>query len=56
MLKRDLTANDVIGYQTLDAATIKALRQYVNENFEVLIAHWNDELSSAEMLAQLKRI
>ena len=56
MLKRDITEEDVVGYDNLTAKTLAAVREYVNLNFDALMDHWNDQLSSTEVLQRLKPI
>lgn len=56
MLKKDVTKDDVIGYDKINPIILKALRTYINLNYEVLMKHWNDEIDSVELIQQLKKI
>ena len=56
MLKRDITENDIVGYHKLPAKIIDSLRQYINLNYDVLMAHWDDKIGSVEVIQQLKRL
>jgi hypothetical protein len=56
MLKKDIQADDIIGYNTVSASTLAAIREYVNLNYDVLIKYWNDEISTVEMINGLKKI
>ena len=56
LLKRDLTADDVVGYESLPNSVVNSLRDYVNLNYDILIAYWNDEISTAEMISGLQRL
>jgi hypothetical protein len=56
MLKKDITPADVIGYKRLPESVIGVLRTYININYDTLIKYWNDELSTTEMIAQLKKV
>ena len=56
LLKRDVTVDDVVGYEQLSSAVLAAIRDYINLNYDVLLAYWNDELSTSEMINGLKRL
>ena len=56
LLKRNITANDIIGYHSLPTQIISDVREFINLNYEVLLAHWNDELDSGEMYSKLQSI
>lgn len=56
LLRKDITPDDVVGYAKLSPMVLNAMREYLNLNYDVLIAHWNDELSASELIAKLKRI
>ena len=56
MLKRDISQDDVVGYEVLPPKILNAIREYVNLNYDALMDHWNDVLSSDEVLLKLKRI
>lgn len=56
LLKRDITADDVVGYEKLSMSVLDAVRNYINLNYDVLMAYWNDELSTSEMINGLKKL
>lgn len=56
VLKRDITAHDVIGYEQLPPQVLHAIRDYINLNYDVLLAYWNDEISTKEMIMGLKKL
>jgi hypothetical protein len=56
LLKKDITADDVVGYHKLPTDILNSLRKYINANYEVLIAYWNDEIDSVELVQKLKKI
>lgn len=53
VLKRDITGADIIGYKTLPAAVISAIREYINLNYDTLLAYWDDEISTKELIDSL---
>ena len=56
LLKKNITADDVVGYEPLPTNVIKSLRAYLNLNYDTLIAYWNDEISTGEMINRLQRL
>lgn len=56
ILKKNISDDDVVGYQPLPSSIMKPLRRYLNANYDTLIAYWNDEISTGEMIRQLKRL
>ena len=56
ILKKDITDDDIIGYQSITADELKKIRQYINLNYDTLLAYWNDEISTTEMATALKKI
>lgn len=56
ILKRGITSDDVIGYDTLPQDVLQSIRTYVDLNYLTLIQYWNDEISTMEMLNQLKKL
>lgn len=56
LLKPNLTAEDVVGYQQLSPELILALRLFVNKNYKTLLAYWNDEIDTAEMIKKVKSL
>jgi hypothetical protein len=56
LLKKDITADDVVGYQSLPTNILNALRDYININYDALLAHWNDEIDAAELIQALRRL
>ena len=56
MLKKDVTNNDVIGYQQLPPNILSQLRKYLNLNYDTLLKYWNDEISTSELISELKKL
>jgi hypothetical protein len=56
MLKRDITDEDVIGYEKVLPGVLNSVKQYVNLNFDVLMAYWNDEIGTYELIQRLKSL
>jgi len=54
IMKKDITADDVIGYARVPPETLKQVRNYVNLNYDTLLAYWLDEISTGEMIQRLK--
>ena len=54
MLKKNFTADDIIGYHSLPSDVLAAVREYVNLNYDTLLQHWNDEIDSIELATRLK--
>ena len=46
----------MVGYEKLPSSVLAAVRDYINLNYDVLLAYWNDELSTSEMVTGLKRL
>jgi len=56
LLKRNITADDVVGYNKLPNDILNSLRKYINKNYDTLMLYWNDEIDSAELIQKLKKI
>jgi len=56
MLKKNITEDDVIGYDSLPPNVLIALRKYINVNFNTLMKYWNDEIDTAQMIHMLRKI
>lgn len=56
LLKPNITAEDVVGYNRLPESTLRAVRAYINLNYTVLLAYWNDEISTREMILSLQAL
>jgi hypothetical protein len=56
ILKQNITQDDVIGYETLHPKVLEPLRDYINFNYNILMAYWNDEISTKEMIMGLKSL
>lgn len=56
LLKRDITSDDVVGYERLPTKILNPIRDYINLNYDILMKYWNDEVSTIEMLTQLKSL
>ena len=56
MLKQNITADDIIGYDKLPPKILIEIRDYINLNFETLMKYWNDEISTTEMVTALKKL
>jgi hypothetical protein len=56
MLKKDITIHDVVGYTQLPTKILDAFRNYINLNYDILIAYWNDEISTTEMIMGLQKL
>jgi hypothetical protein len=56
ILKRNITPDDVIGYDTLTNDVLNALREYINKNYDVLMKYWNDEIDTTEMVQELRSL
>lgn len=54
LVKRDITTDDVVGYERLPSKILNPIREYINLNYAVLMSYWNDELSTIEMIQQLQ--
>lgn len=54
MLKKDITQDDVIGYEQISPKILSSIREYVNLNYDTLIKYWNDEISTKEMVNSLE--
>lgn len=54
ILKHNITPDDVVGYEQLPMNVLNSVREYINLNYDVLIAYWNDEIGTDEMIQQLK--
>lgn len=53
ILKKDITDDDVIGYDKLPVKILNPIREYINLNYDTLIQYWNDEMSTNEMTLSL---
>jgi hypothetical protein len=56
ILKPNITQDDVVGYDQLPPKVLGPLRDYINLNYDVLMAYWNDEISTKEMIMGLKSL
>jgi len=56
ILKRNITEDDVVGYEKISPKILLAIRDYVNLNYEILIAYWNDEISTKDMIMGLEKL
>ena len=56
IMKKDITTDDVIGYARIEPKTLKKVREYVNLNYDALLAYWLDEISTSEMIKKLKSL
>jgi hypothetical protein len=56
MLKHDITADDVIGYDQMPQDVLTKVREYVNLNHDTLLAYWNDEISTSDLISRLRPI
>lgn len=56
ILKQNITQDDVVGYEQLPQKVLGPLRDYINLNYDVLMAYWNDEISTKEMIMGLKSL
>ena len=56
VLKQNITQDDVIGYEQLPSKVLGPLRDYINLNYDVLMAYWNDQISTKEMVMGLKSL
>lgn len=54
-LNRDLNEADIAGH-AISSIFLVALRQYININHDVLMAYWNDDISTKEMFSALKSL
>ena len=55
-LKKDITTDDVVGYNSLPAGVLNPLRDFINLNYDILIQYWNDEISTKQMILSIKAI
>jgi hypothetical protein len=56
LLKMDITADDVVGYDKLPAKILSPLRDFINLNYDILIQYWNDEISTKQMILSIRDI
>ena len=56
ILKKNITADDVIGYEQLPSSILNPVREYINLNYDVLLRYWNDDVSTLELGTLLKKI
>lgn len=56
LLKKDITADDVVGYELLPAKILNPLRDFINLNYDILIQYWNDEVSTRQMILSIRSI
>jgi hypothetical protein len=56
LLKKDITVDDVVGYEYVPAKILNPLRDFINLNYDVLIQYWNDEISTKQMILSIKGI
>jgi len=56
ILKRDVTPDDVVGYNRLPPRILNPIRDYININYDVLIKYWNDEIDTIELARDLKKL
>jgi hypothetical protein len=56
ILKKDITPDDIVGYDKLPADILSSVRDYINLNYDVLLAYWNDELDTNDLIKNLKRL
>jgi hypothetical protein len=56
MLKKDITADDVVGYAVIPNKILDRIRDYINLNYDTLIKYWNDEISTKEMINLLQAL
>jgi len=56
LLKKDITIDDVVGYETIPTKILNPLRDFINLNYDVLIQYWNDEISTKQMILSIKGI
>jgi DNA modification methylase len=54
--KKDITIDDVVGYETIPTKILNPLRDFINLNYDVLIQYWNDEISTKQMILSIKGI
>jgi hypothetical protein len=56
VLKQNITQDDVVGYEQLPPKVLEPLRNYINLNYDLLMAYWNDQISTKEMVMGLKSL
>jgi hypothetical protein len=56
LLKKDITKDDVVGYELVSPDVVSAIRDYINLNYNILLAYWNDEISTKEMIMGLQKL
>ena len=56
ILKQNITADDVIGYERLPSSILNPVRDYINLNHDILMKYWNDDVSTLELGTLLKKL
>jgi hypothetical protein len=56
ILKKNITLDDVVGYDLISPKTFEAIRRWVHMNYETLVDYWNDEISTVEMIGRIKSL
>lgn len=56
LLKKDITSEDVVGYNKLPSKILAPLRTFINLNYDALLQYWNDEISTKQMIMSIKNI
>jgi hypothetical protein len=55
-IKKDVTADDIIGYARMSSRTLSKIREFMNLNYDTLIDYWNSEISTTELTRRIKKI
>ena len=56
ILKKDITDDDVVGYERLPSSILNPVRDYINLNYDILMGYWNDDISTLELGTLLKKL
>ena len=56
MIKKNITEDDIIGYDRIPSSVFSAVKKYINLNYDTLVQFWNGEIGTTELGNKLKRL
>ena len=56
ILKKNITVDDIVGYDVIPTKTFEQIQKWVHINYETLMDYWNDDISTVEMIQRIKSL